>query len=110
MAKALLDTNIIILHLTSQLVIPFPKEGFAVSTLTVFELLQLPGLSLQEEQALQAVISICDPLPVTLSIAERAARIGRTRRRGPIDLLIAATALEHDLPLMTRNIIDFRRI
>lgn len=108
MAKALLDTNIIIMHLTSQLIIPFPRVGYAISTLTIFELLQLPGLSSPEEESLRAVISICSQLTVTVSIAERAAHLSRTRQRGAIDLLIAATALEHHLPLITKNTSDFR--
>jgi predicted nucleic acid-binding protein len=42
-------------------------------------------------------------LPVTLSICQRWARLGLERPLPPIDGLLAATALEHRLTLVTRN-------
>lgn len=54
-------------------------------------------------------------LPLDRAIMRRFARIrGDLRRRGQIigdpDILIAATAIEHDLILVTRNVRDFQRI
>src|SRR6266487_5525575 len=51
-------------------------------------------------------------LPLNRAIMKRFARIrGQLRRRGQIiadpDILIAATAVQHDLNLVTRNIRDF---
>jgi len=51
-------------------------------------------------------------LPVTKAIADRWALLSaQAQRRGTtlasIDALIAATALEHDLTLATRNVKDF---
>ena len=46
-------------------------------------------------------------LPVTLDIALAWGRIAAGRSRDTADALIAATAISHDLTLVTRNIRDF---
>lgn len=43
-------------------------------------------------------------LPVTLSICQRWGRVGLERPVAPIDGLLAATAIEHGLTFVTRNI------
>ncbi|APG88001.1 VapC toxin protein (plasmid) [Sinorhizobium americanum CCGM7] len=47
-------------------------------------------------------------LPVTDQISVEWGRIVAIRPRGDIDGLIAATAIVHDLILVTRNVKDFR--
>ena len=49
-------------------------------------------------------------LPVTDRIALEWGRIAALRPRGDIDGLIAATAIVHDLILVTRNVKDFEDI
>ncbi|MBX5048722.1 type II toxin-antitoxin system VapC family toxin [Rhizobium lentis] len=49
-------------------------------------------------------------LPVTDQIAVEWGRIAAIRPRGDIDGLIAATAIIHDLIVVTRNVGDFRDI
>lgn len=46
-------------------------------------------------------------LPVTDAVAMEWGRIAAIRPRGDIDGLIAATAIVHDLILVTRNVADF---
>nr|AAQ87390.1 Hypothetical protein RNGR00262 [Sinorhizobium fredii NGR234] len=46
-------------------------------------------------------------MPTTDQIAVEWGRIGAIRLRGDIDGLIAATAVVHDLILVTRNVKDF---
>lgn len=48
-------------------------------------------------------------LPVTEEIAERWGRVCRGQTLPPVDALIAATALVHDLTVATRNVRDFKR-
>jgi len=48
-------------------------------------------------------------LPVTAEICERWGRIGLERPLPPIDGLLAATALHHDLTLVTRNTVHAAR-
>ena len=44
---------------------------------------------------------------VTVSIADRWVRLISQTRLAPQDLLLAATALQHDLTVITRNVMDF---
>ena len=46
-------------------------------------------------------------LPVTAEIATRCAHLHILDRRNEVDALIAATALVHDLAVVTRNVRDF---
>ena len=61
-----------------------------------------------EEETVQRLLEPFEELPVDRAVAERA---GRLRRAGGLrtpDALIAATALEHQLMLVTRNTRDFQ--
>lgn len=48
-------------------------------------------------------------LPVTVEICDRWGRIGLEQPLSPIDGLLAATALHHDLTLVTRNVAHAKR-
>lgn len=47
-------------------------------------------------------------LPVNVSIATRWGRLCDTHPQFPTDMLLAATALDHDLAVVTRNVNHFR--
>ncbi len=110
MIRILLDTNILIGHVAGKFPLKVPVGQAAVSSLSVFESLCLPGLSEDEERAMQELLSECISIPPSDEIARRAAELARNHSTGSIDLLIAATALDLGVPLVTRNIKDFRRI
>jgi predicted nucleic acid-binding protein len=66
---------------------------------------------------LAAVEAAFDPLPVTVEVARAWGRLaaavtrrGGNPRRRQIDLVIAATAMVEEVPLLTRNIADFQVI
>ena len=63
-----------------------------------------------EEESLALLLSPFTELPVDRSIAERAGRLRRTTGIRTPDALIAGTALELGLGLMTRNTGDFTRV
>jgi predicted nucleic acid-binding protein len=48
-------------------------------------------------------------LPVTQEIAERWGRLSATGPLGEVDGLLAATAIEHGIVVVTRNVRDFAR-
>lgn len=110
MSIIVLDTNIIIDHLSGKEVISFSNLSFTFSTLTVFELLQYPDLTKHEEHSIQEIVQQCIILPVTQSIAEAGAKLVRKYRVPEMDALIAATTLEVNGVLITKNVKDFRKI
>ncbi len=48
-------------------------------------------------------------LPISVAVADRWGRLGLKQRLPVTDGLLAATALEHKLSVVTRNTADFRR-
>jgi predicted nucleic acid-binding protein len=96
------------------------EGGIAVSVITYMEVYQGVLRSPAPEQArrdLEDFLHEIPVLPLTPSIARRCAGIrealrgqGRAVRMRALDLLIAATALEHQFTLVTRNLGDYNDI
>ena len=106
-----LDTNILLLHLKEGILKEAsPEMEFCVSVITVAEALRYPGLSDDDLKILNDLLAIMVHFDVDTSIARRAAELGRTRTTKLPDLLIAATALEINAPLITKNLHDFKGI
>jgi predicted nucleic acid-binding protein len=79
----------------------------AISTLTHLEVYQ--GMKKGEEQTTNLLLDGLIPLSVDVSVARRAGRIlGELRSKGVTpgigDAIIAATALEYKVPLLTNNV------
>jgi predicted nucleic acid-binding protein len=118
--RGLIDTSVLI-ELESLDPIRLPAE-MAISSVTLAELAAGPhasedsGERARRQERLQRAETTFDPLPFDDTCARAYGRVyaavaaaGR-KPRGPrvVDLLIAATAIAHDLPLYTRNPDDLR--
>lgn len=104
--------------LTVQLLASLSEEEVAISLITFGEIYEGIYYGRDPDRAEAGFVSFLREvkvLPLSRSIMQRFARIrGDLRRRGRMigdpDILIAATALDHDLILVTRNVRDFQRI
>lgn len=119
----LIDSNVIIdglkgISSTTQTLASLENAGLAVSTITLAEVYEgafgqaNPVPHLESARRFLAGFAVID---VTEQIAVRFAELRHSlRRQGNLipdmDLLIAATALEFDLTLLTRNLRHFERV
>lgn len=118
MTTALLDTSVVIdltdLRTSGADRLP---DRLLVSALTLAEVVKAPLFAKNDDDrrrrerlVLDTMSAFPDPLPFDAScvaayrsVAAQTVSAGRTTRRRSIDLLIAATAHAHGLPLITRN-------
>jgi predicted nucleic acid-binding protein len=112
MSDVLLDTNILIRYFRR---VPGYKEllhqarqmGWVyISVTTRFEIVR--GMRDHERELTFNLLDTFESLPVDVEIANRAGEVIRFWRAkgvtlGDMDALIAATALQHNLPLVTTN-------
>ena len=118
----LIDTDWVIDLLASvpeavQLLDRLAQDGIAISVITYMEAYQGVERSPHPEEAQNKLRAFLDSLPVVSlspAVAQRCARLRETlRKQGKrvnarsLDLIIAATALEYNLTLVTRNTEDY---
>ena len=95
----------------------FP-DGLAISIITfaeVYEGIYYGAEPRRNEAVFRQFLKGVPVLPISRSVAQRFAQVrGGLRSKGQLipqpDLFIAATALQHDLTLLTRNVHHFERI
>jgi toxin FitB len=105
--RILVDSDVLVDHLRGHRRLGAGSDELHVSAVTRAELFSGRGA---EERRIRRLLEPMVDIAVDAAIAERAGRLRRgTVRRLP-DALIAATALEHRLTLVTRNTRDFEGI
>jgi toxin FitB len=108
-----LDTNILIYSTKpgGERLRPWLDDPLAtVRIVTRIEALGYTGIAPQEQAALQGALRSLPEAGLTEAVATRAISLRQNRRMGLADAIIAATALVHNLPLVTRNVDDFKHI
>ena len=111
-----LDSNILIYAADPQdrKCAPFLEMAdAAISFVTRIEVLGFPGFHLLPDQQRSDLVQITQflvELPVDERVILRAISLRQRRKMSLADAIIAATALVHAHPLVTRNVDDFRHV
>ncbi len=85
-------------------------EPTAVSVATMTEVLGYHLLTPESDSDLRALLAEMHVFPIGLAIANEAIAIRKFRKMSLGDAFIAATAMVHDFPLVTRNVDDFKHV
>ena len=107
----LIDTNIIIYYLEGeQAVVSFlhtHRGKLSISPITWMETLSY-SFSADEEQIVRAFLQEFRLIEFSSPVMELSVEIRRMKKMKLPDAIIAASAVHHDLTLVTRNIKDFK--
>ncbi len=112
----LCDSNIIIYAAdpADTCCVPFvEREDAAISSISRIEVLGFPGWSgLPEDRRvrLREIVASMVELELNPDVIERTISLRQQRKMHLADAVIAATALENNLALITRNIADFKHV
>jgi len=109
----LLDSNILIYGANGEhpgLDAILDRTDLAAASVTRIETLGFHRLSEIEQRWLETPFGRMQILSLDDAVAARAILLRQERKMGMADAIIAATALVHDLPLVTHNGYDFKHV
>ena len=109
----LLDSNIVIYAAkpeSAELRSYLDRISRFVSVISYIESYGYQNLTAAERERLETIFRRTQVLPLTDAIANQAIYLRQQRRMGLGDAIIAATAMTHNLALVTHNTEDFRWI
>jgi len=118
MSNIVIDTNIIIYYIQGQkkaidVLNRLQKKSIKmyISVITELELFAYIKMSESEKNNINEILDLVEIVTVDTKIARTAGFLKRQNKRLDIaDILIAATAKELDIPLLTNNIRDFQSL
>ena len=106
----LADTNAVLYFLSGkECMKPFVSSRFAVSVINELELLSFPKITDEEERQIRGFIEKSVVLDLDDRIKERTIQLRRAYNVKLPDAIVAATAIEHEMMLITADI-GFERI
>ena len=109
----LLDTNIVI-HACKpdgDWLAPWTRHPEAAcATITRVEALGFTGISEEEDEAIREFMGTVLSYALDDEVVQSAVRLRQQKRMKLGDAIIAATALEYGVPVVTRNATDFSQI
>ncbi|MBW4476743.1 MAG: type II toxin-antitoxin system VapC family toxin [Tolypothrix brevis GSE-NOS-MK-07-07A] len=115
--RYLYDTNIFIYYLAGEAIVDslFAEDflnlhDILTSPIVRIELLSFSGLSEDEEQSIEDLLSQFSSVPLSREIEDQTIQLKRRYKIKLPDAIIAATALNQDACLVTRNVSDFKGI
>ena len=113
----LLDTNILIYYTNGSIPDSFKKvveemlaENFNICIITKLEYLGWKGFDHTSLNKAEQFVGYADIVNINSEIADKAVEIMRSKNINMADAVIAATALENNFTLVTRNADDFKKV